>query len=419
MRDSVFQLKCQCNNYPWGKKGSASLAAQLCSKTLSAGFKIDESKNYAEMWLGTYPELPARILSTGEDLQDVLNRYECLIGSSVYEKFGSELPFLPKVLSIQKALPLQLHPNRALAEELHKKDPSNFTDPNHKPEIAIALGPFEAFVGFKPLTTIAQLMELEPLQQFLPEIKKPRFDDPMLKHVVNAILKASDTTISNVVRALEGSREDKFGPDGHYIPKMAKRLRGQYDQTDPGIVVALVTMNYMQLNAGDCIYIPADGIHAYLSGDIIECMARSNNVLNTGFCPAADRNNADLFTDALTFTVHDTEEAILKSKDFERCTKGKTKVYSPPLSEFDVLKTELEKGEEELISALRGPAIAIVTKGTGLMTTKREDYTDPDADKTPERSFRLQEGFVFFIGFNNIIRLETQTSLELFIAFAE
>jgi mannose-6-phosphate isomerase len=41
-------------------------------------------------------------------------------------------------------------------------------------------------------------------------------------------------------------------------------------------------MNFLTLNPGEAIYIPADGIHAYLSGDIIECMARSNNVLNSG-----------------------------------------------------------------------------------------------------------------------------------------
>jgi len=31
----------------------------------------------------------------------------------------------------------------------------------------------------------------------------------------------------------------------------------------------------MSLHAGDAIYIPADGIHAYLSGDIVECMTRA------------------------------------------------------------------------------------------------------------------------------------------------
>jgi len=37
-----------------------------------------------------------------------------------------------QVLSIAKALPLQLHPNKELAAKLHKEDPNQFTDPNHK-----------------------------------------------------------------------------------------------------------------------------------------------------------------------------------------------------------------------------------------------------------------------------------------------
>jgi hypothetical protein len=28
MSSSIIQLECQCNNYPWGKKGSSSLAKE-------------------------------------------------------------------------------------------------------------------------------------------------------------------------------------------------------------------------------------------------------------------------------------------------------------------------------------------------------------------------------------------------------
>jgi len=64
--------------------------------------------------MGTYPELPSYVLSTGEDLQKVLDaNSDQLIGQNVMEKFGHKnLPYLPKVLSIAKALPLQLHPVR-------------------------------------------------------------------------------------------------------------------------------------------------------------------------------------------------------------------------------------------------------------------------------------------------------------------
>ena len=59
------------------------------------------------------------------------------------EHYGSdELPFLSKVLSVAKALSIQAHPNRALAQQLHKAAPEVYKDGNHKPEMAIALTTF-------------------------------------------------------------------------------------------------------------------------------------------------------------------------------------------------------------------------------------------------------------------------------------
>lgn len=85
-------------NFPWGKKGKDSLAARLCAQTPNTGFKIDNAKEYAEMWMGDYPELPAKVLKTGEDLHKVIeDNKEQLLGKSCVQKFGAVLPFLPKV----------------------------------------------------------------------------------------------------------------------------------------------------------------------------------------------------------------------------------------------------------------------------------------------------------------------------------
>ena len=83
-------------------------------------------------------------------------------------------------------------------------------------------------------------------------------------------------------------------------------------------------MNFLILSAGDAIYVPAGAPHAYLSGDIVECMARSNKVLNTGFCPRADRDSVELFTAALTFSLHSAKEVPLKSTTSRRGRNGKT-----------------------------------------------------------------------------------------------
>jgi len=407
MVEKVIQLKCSCNSYPWGQKGSESFAARLCAKTPGTNFKIDESKPYSEMWMGTYPELPSYVLKTGDDLQDVLDANSVeLVGRSIPKKFGhTKLPYLPKVLSIAKALPLQLHPNKSLAADLHARDPSNFTDPNHKPEIALALSDFEAFVGFKPLKDIEALMTLPPLQAFMPLVRKPVFDDQTLKHIVKAILQASDEAISKTTTSLLEIPRKSFGKEG-YIPDMIPRLAEQYDKTDPGIVVALVTMNYMTLKPGQCIYIPADSIHAYLSGTIIECMARSNNVLNTGFCPRGDRNSADLFCSSLTFIPHAVDEAILDVQKFDRSRNGKTELYAPPLSEFSVLATKLGDGEKETIQALGGPSIFICTKGEGTL----------EADG---KSYEVKEGYVFFVGVDTEMEFVAKKEMQVFTAFAE
>ncbi|KAF2730491.1 mannose-6-phosphate isomerase [Polyplosphaeria fusca] len=407
MVEKVIQLKCSCNQYPWGKRGSDSLSARLCAKTPRTDFKIDENTPYAEMWMGTYPELPSYVLATGENLQDMLDKHSKeLVGEAVINKFNhTKIPYLPKVLSIAKALPLQLHPDKSLASKLHARDPSNFTDPNHKPEIAVALGDFEAFVGFKPLSDIKRLMQLPPLQVFLPDVQKPDFDDQTLEHVVKSILTASDEVIKKTNDALMALPREDFGKDA-YTPDMIPRLSNQYDKCDNGTVLAIVTMNYLQLKVGEAIYIPADGIHAYLSGDIIECMARSNNVLNTEFCPRAERDSVDLFCSVLTFTPHDKDSAILKSESFERSKYGKTKLYAPPISEFSMLATDLADGERETVEALGGPSIIIVTKGKGTMV----------ADG---RQHNLIQGYVYFIAPGVQIEFEAEKGLQMFTAFVE
>lgn len=46
---SIIQLECGCNNYPWGKRGKESLAARYAAATPGGHFKLDESKEYAEV----------------------------------------------------------------------------------------------------------------------------------------------------------------------------------------------------------------------------------------------------------------------------------------------------------------------------------------------------------------------------------
>ncbi|KAK7943891.1 phosphomannose isomerase type I [Apiospora aurea] len=382
---SVFQLSGTCNNYPWGKKGKQSLAAQLCAQTPGLDFKIEDDQFYSEMWFGDYPDFPARQLETGEELKDVLAKNkDQLLGKKVVDKFDAQLPYLPKILSIAKALPLQIHPNKELSEKLHAKDPQSFTDPNHKPEIAVALGKFEVFAGFKPLAQIEPLFKLKPLQQFVPE-GTTQWTDKTLREVTRSLLKASEDTVKQVQKQLVAIDKSQFG-DAGYVVDMLPRLQDQYGPEDAGSLVAL-------LRATPFIS-PADGIHAYLSGDIVECMARSNNVLNTGFCPPADRNSADLFADTLTFKAHSRDDVYLPSSAYKKSKSGKTVVYAPPMS---------EPGESDELEAVDGPGVMIVTGGEGTL-------------KAEGKEFPLKSGFIFYVAPGAAVRFETQSTLQVHMA---
>ena len=59
-----------------------------------------------------------------------------------------------QVLSVAKALSVQAHPDKALAEQLHARNPAAYADDNHKPEMAIALTRFQAMCGFRPVNEI-------------------------------------------------------------------------------------------------------------------------------------------------------------------------------------------------------------------------------------------------------------------------
>jgi len=224
--------------------------------------------------------------------------------------------------------------------------------------------------------------------------------------VCKSLLSADPETVGSTVKELRNIPEAQFGRD-QYIPALLERLSKQYSECDNGNLVAALLMNYMTLGPGDSVFVPADSIHAYLEGDIMECMARSDNVLNTGFCPPAARDNVELFSQALTFVPHDAKSSLLPRRKSDKGMNGKTDVYAPPISEFSVLCTCLGAGEKETHKAILGPSLMIVTKGCGSMRI-------PGAD-----TVELKEGFVFFVGQGIALDFSTDKGMALYRAYAD
>lgn len=308
-------------------------------------------------------------------------------------------------------LPLQIHPNKALAAQLHKEDPENFTDTNHKPEISIALSKVEMFVGWRPLDSISPLFNLSSLRSFVPD-GTSKWTEDTLRTVVLKLLRADEDTVKGIegdlLRKAQGDdAEGLFNKElKTRVADLLPRLQEQHSSTDPGALVALLCMNFFVLEPGESVYIPADGIHGYVSGDMVECMARSNNMLAAGACPVADRNSIDLFARTLTFASNTQLGNIsLPARTIENEGGKHVSVYQPPIDEFGIMRIDLDADVEKRARSHRGPMVAIVISGEGMLS----------GDDT---ELKAKSGFIFFVAAGKEVVWKAKTGMQIYTAMA-
>lgn len=106
-----MELDCKIQNYEWGKLGLNSKVASLY-KNANQSFEVNENKPYAELWMGTHPNGPSQVRNAEKSLLSVIKENPDYLGSKIIEKFGVDLPYLFKVLSVNKALSIQVHPSK-------------------------------------------------------------------------------------------------------------------------------------------------------------------------------------------------------------------------------------------------------------------------------------------------------------------
>lgn len=382
--------------------------------------------------MGTHPSLPSKDLTTGRSLVDLVADNQALMGSDISSKYHNKLPFLFKVLSINKALSIQAHPNKKLAEQLHAKDPKNYPDDNHKPEMTLAITPFEGLCGFRPLKEIAHFLStIPPLRSLVGDeaassLEKVSSSSSASVDESKQALKTAFSTLMKSDRSLVAEKSKdllSLAESGNITPgpsvntsdelcELVTRCNSQFPQ-DIGLFV-LFFLNYVKLSPGQAMYLKADDIHAYIAGDIIECMASSDNVIRAGFTPKFQDVNT--LTDILTYDHDPPEQQLLKPVDYPYVTLNQTAyssgseslLYDPPIEEFSVVRTVLKKdGAKATFEGIAGPSIIICTSGSGNISV---------GPKTEE----IKEGWVYFVGATAEVVLESDSEdMVTFRAFCE
>lgn len=351
------------------------------------------------------------------------------MGQDITSKYASKLPFLFKVLSINKALSIQAHPNKKLAEKLHAQDPKNYPDDNHKPEMTIAITPFEGLCGFRPLGEIAHFLNtISPLRQLVGDENAKALESAAhgsaadakkaLQAAFTALMtndKQTVATKSKELVELASSGKLDGGPSQNtpeQLSELVQRCNSQFP-ADIGLF-NLFFLNIVKLNPGDAMYLKADDIHAYISGDIIECMASSDNVIRAGFTPKFQ--DVDTLTSILTYDHEPAEKQYLVPSDYPYVkldrkaysSNSSSLLYDPPIEEFSVVRTLLKASSAKAtFEGIAGPSIVICTSGSGKISVgpKTED---------------IKEGYVYFVGATAEVVLESDgDEFVTFRAFCE
>ncbi|KAL0332474.1 UNVERIFIED_CONTAM: Mannose-6-phosphate isomerase 2 [Sesamum calycinum] len=403
----IVKLKCSVKNYDWGKVGKESAVARLCAK--NTGEETDGDEPYAEFWMGTHDSGPSYVSVSVEanggyangglesedghgckrkccnlvSLKDWIEQNPSVLGDKVLQKWGPNLPFLFKVLSVAKALSIQAHPDKDLAAILHKQQPGVYKDGNHKPEMALALTEFEALCGNSKISYFAEhvlgerentvyLSELKTVVHSVPEIIEvvgsscaeqvlhvnEEDGETKLKEVLQSLftklMSVSKAVISEVISKLISrlnlKREVRELTDKE---ELVLRLDKQYPG-DVGVLAAFL-FNYVKLNPGEALYLGANEPHAYLHGECVECMATSDNVVRAGLTP----KNRDVQTLCSMLTYKQGFPEILPGVP----SNPYTVKYLPPFDEFEVDRSfsEMLIAEGDVLFAPANTQIAMET----------------------------------------------------------
>ncbi|MBN9606123.1 MAG: mannose-6-phosphate isomerase, class I [Actinomycetales bacterium] len=251
-------------DYAWGSRAAI---AELLGRPASGGPE-------AELWLGTHPGSPARLVDGGATLLETLD---------------APLPYLLKVLAAAEPLSLQAHPTPEQAAEGFAREEAagvpldapqrNYKDRGAKPELIYALSdPFRALSGFRPVAdTLAVLDPVRDDPRIAPLVGRLG-GDGALRAVVRWLLERGEG-VEELVAAVVEAAAVVEGPSWETVRLLAGRYPG-----DPGIAISLL-LHTVALRPGEALYLPAGNIHAYLEGLGIELMAASDNVLRGGLTP--------------------------------------------------------------------------------------------------------------------------------------
>lgn len=337
MKHKIFKLQGKVQHYAWG--GYEFIPSLL-------GIDNSEHKPCAEYWMGAHPSASG-FISTDEGPQpwyDLIQQAPIeQLGEKVYLRYG-ELPYLFKVLDVNKMLSIQVHPSKEEAGKGFEReeaagvpihaDHRNYKDKNHKPEVMIALGEFWLLHGFKKEDELQNILSSVPEFNFLNKVFSENSYYGLYKKVMEMPQEEADELLLPLIKREINTANTKDKP-GYWVSKLYNEILPG-SNIDKGIF-SIYFFNIVELKKGEGIFQGAGVPHAYLEGQNVELMANSDNVLRGGLTP----KHIDV-TELLKHIVFEgIEPDILAGSKWGHEIK-----YPLPVEDFGISAVTLQKGSE-------------------------------------------------------------------------
>ncbi|KYN83966.1 mannose-6-phosphate isomerase [Vibrio cidicii] len=280
-----FKMDNKIQNYDWG---SRTAIQDLF------GFANQAQQPQAEVWMGTHPNGCSMVKqgSTHVSLSELIKQDpSAFLSQSTAKTFG-DLPFLFKILAADKALSIQVHPNKQDAELGYAKEQElgvplsafnrNYKDANHKPELVYALTEYQAMNGFRPFDEIIaqfRLCDIPEINGYLEQFERNPSQDGLCHFFVEILSMKEARKLNAVDHLLSYAAMNQARPVCELILDLAE----QYPN-DVGLFAPLL-LNVITLKPGEAMFLCARTPHAYIKGTGLEIMANSDNVLRAGLTP--------------------------------------------------------------------------------------------------------------------------------------
>ncbi|VEN75349.1 Mannose-6-phosphate isomerase, class I [Candidatus Desulfarcum epimagneticum] len=287
---SIARLKNPVMAYDWGSR--TLLADFLGRKAPLDPDAAEGPKPEAELWMGAHPKAPSRVETNGEwaPLDRVIekNPADCL-GPETAAKRSGRLPFLFKILAVEKPLSIQVHPTKSQAREGFEKESGqgvpldardrNYRDKSAKTEIIHAISPFRLMAGFRPVEDIVknfQPCRSKALEGALSGLEK-RPDPGGLGHFYRSLMTLGAGARAGVIqKAAAAAADSPQNETSRWVLRLHKLYPG-----DMGVLGPLL-FNLIRLEPGQALVIDAGTPHSYLEGLGAELMNNSDNVVRGG-----------------------------------------------------------------------------------------------------------------------------------------